>query len=74
MHGNDIVHVFMTGNLGYEGSTPSTRTNLSNSAMKKSQQEKPAIRPKKEVCEKCINHKICLAEAGENNYTCIEHR
>ncbi len=38
--------------------------------MHKPLQNKYAIKPSKQVCEKCENHEICLAEAGHMNYKC----
>ena len=49
MHGNDIVHVFMTGNLGYEVSTTSTRTIFSAKPFS----YKVNKYMKKYICEKC---------------------
>lgn len=31
-------------------------------------------RPKKEVCERCKNNGICLAQAGELGYSCPEKK
>ena len=30
------------------------------------------IRPSKEVCEKCKDHGICIAETGEGGYQCCK--
>ena len=38
--------------------------------MHKLRQDKPAIKPNKQICDTCENHGICPAEIGQMNYRC----